>query len=129
MAKRLRSRRGRTVASLRWRDWLPRRRYEVLGSVDAADEIPDRLPRRGLVVVQAEDTPTWVAFDCPCDRRHRLLMPLGVGPGHRWRLTDNRYPSLKPSVDSFDAGRRCHFFLTEGRIQWAGSRPDARSEI
>lgn len=128
MAKRLKYRKRQTMASLRWRDWLPRRRYRLLGAVDAADEMPERLPRRGVVVVQAEGPPTWVAFDCPCDRRHRLLMPLGVGPGNRWRLTGSAHPTLRPSVDSFDAGERCHFFLTQGRIHWAGIRPDARSE-
>ena len=38
--------------SFPWWSWLPRRRFRVIGVVDAADLIPDRLPRKGMVVVE-----------------------------------------------------------------------------
>jgi len=122
MAKLLKLKKRTNERVLRWRDWRPRRRYAVVGAVEAADEIPDHLPRKVLVVVQGAAGPSWVAFDCPCRRRHRLLLPLGKGPGHRWNLNESKPPSLKPSVDSFDEGDRCHFFLTGGLIRWAGNR-------
>jgi hypothetical protein len=91
----------------------------VIGAVDAADLIPARLPKKGLVVVEDESGPSWVAFDCPCPRRHRLLVRLSTTHCPHWRLDTARYASLNPSVDSHDAGQRCHFWLTNGRIRWA----------
>jgi hypothetical protein len=108
--------------SFPWSSWLPRRRFRVIGVVDAADLIPDRLPRKGMVVVENRNGPTWVAFDCPCSRRHRLLLPLTKGQRRHWRLDSNRYASLHPSVDSHENGRRCHFWLKHGRIQWDQGR-------
>src|SRR5450756_1039492 len=107
------------LLSLPWWSWWPRRRYTVLGSVDAADLIPDRLPRRGLAVVEDSTGPSWVAFDCPCSRRHRLLIRLGATHHPHWLLDTSQHASLMPSVDSHDGGHRCHFWLTKGKIRWA----------
>jgi hypothetical protein len=105
--------------SLPWWSWLPRWRYRVIGSVDAADLVPDRLPRKGLVVVENHKGRAWVAFDCPCERRHRVLLPLDKHHRPHWRLDVGRFASLYPSVDSHEKGIRCHFWLTHGRIRWA----------
>jgi hypothetical protein len=85
----------------------------------AADLLPDRLPRKALVTVEGRTGPVWVAFDCPCRRRHRLLIPLRMDRSPHWFLTATQPPSLHPSVDSHDGGHRCHFWLTDGRIRWA----------
>jgi Family of unknown function (DUF6527) len=118
LTRALRERRG----NFPWRTWLPHRRYHVAARVDAADLVPVRLPRKAMVVVEARGTPSWVAFDCPCRRRHRLLIRLAAGERLHWHLTQEQAPSLDPSVDSHEDGRRCHFWLTNGKVRWVRNR-------
>ena len=103
---------------LRWRVWLPHRRFRIVGIVDAADLVPDRLPRRGVVVVEDSFGPSWVGFDCPCPRRHRLMVRLSQGAPSGWRLSHDRFVSLEPSIDCQEDGIRCHFWLQNGRVRW-----------
>jgi Family of unknown function (DUF6527) len=112
---------------LPWRVWLPRRRYRVVVTVGAADLVPHRLPRRGLVMVDGGRGPSWLAFDCPCSNRHRLLLSLNVSHRPHWRLDNPARPSLHPSIDSHDGGRRCHFWLSDGRIRWVREIDEIRS--
>ena len=92
----------------------------MLGAVDAADLIPERLPRKGLVVVEDRKGPSWVAFNCPCREHHRLMVRLSASSNPHWRLDGDKRLSLRPSIDSHDDGRRCHFWLTNGKIRWVG---------
>jgi hypothetical protein len=107
---------------LPWRSWLPHRRYHVAARVEAADLVPARLPRKAMVVVENRGVLAWVAFDCPCRRRHRLLIRLTVDERPYWRLTGLQPPSLQPSVDSRDEEQRCHFWLINGKVRWARRR-------
>ena len=120
MARRLTVREEGQAAALRWWHWLPRRRYAVVGSVDAADLVPDRLPRKAMVVVAGSSGPSWVAFDCPSPRRHRLLIPHAQTSHPRWQLTASRRPSLRPSVDITEDRRQCHFWVVDGCVRWVG---------
>jgi hypothetical protein len=101
-----------------WARHRPRWRYCIAGSVDAADLLPDLLPKKALVVVENDERATWVAFDCPCKRRHRLLIPLSTSKQPHWKLRRDKRPSLTPSVDSHDGVQRCHFWLTNGPMGW-----------
>lgn len=103
-----------------WARHRPRRRHAVVGAVDAADLLPDPLPRKALVIVGTDKRPTWVGFVCPCERHHTLLLPLATSRTPHWVLRGDRRPTLHPSVDSHDGGQRCHFWLKDGRIQWVG---------
>ena len=100
------------------RSWLPHRRYHVAARVEAADLVPARLPRKAMVIVENRGIPTWVAFDCPCHRGHRLLIRLTEDERPYWRLTRLQPPSLQPSVNSRDGGQRCHFRMINGRVRW-----------
>lgn len=113
-------------ARVPWWRWRPRLRYAVVCTAAAADLVPERLPRRGLAVVDNGSGPSWIAFDCPCTRRHRLLMSLSDHIRPCWRLTVGQRPSLSPSVDVVEDGRRCHFWLRDGRIAWAGTADERR---
>ena len=106
------------------RRWLPWRRYYLAGEVDAADEAPSSLPRRGVVVVADAGRTKWAIFDCPCDRRHRLMLNLDPRRRPYWRL--GRRLTITPSVDALSGGRRCHFVLQSGRVRWLGARPGSR---
>lgn len=111
---------------IRWRKWFPRLRYAVVCIAPAADLIPRRLPRKGITVVDDGPGPSWIAFDCPCRRRHRLIISVNEHIRPCWRLSVEPRLSLFPSVDVVDGGRRCHFWLRDGTIQWAGTAEERR---
>lgn len=107
-----------------WRSLaLPWRRWRVVAHVTAGDEIPDRIPRRGVVLVGHATHATWAAFDCPCGRGHRLMLNLDSARSPRWRIVSLRPLSIRPSVDDVTSERRCHFVVRQGRIAWAPERP------
>ncbi len=109
---------------LSWMQWLPFRSWRIVGTVEYADEIPERLPARAMVVVASGGPPKWVGFRCPCGRKHNILLNLDGARQPAWRLFGNgkgRY-SIMPSIDYHDAGRRCHFFLRDNHIIWAKDR-------
>jgi hypothetical protein len=102
-----------------WRRWksrlLPARHLKIL----AGDSLPEKLPRRDIVLARDGDEDWCVGLRCPCGcgRTIELLVVEGVAP--RWDLrTDARgLPTLKPSV-FLQTGCRSHFWLRRGRIEW-----------
>ena len=102
-----------------WWQWLPIHPWRIVASVEAADEIPARMPPNGAVLVGTLSTPKWIAFDCPCRRGHRIMVNLD--PRHRphWRIAKNTRLTLTPSIDVHRESQRCHYFVRNGRIVWA----------
>lgn len=104
-------------------DWWRRRhwtqpRFVHVRMYESRADVPRRLPRRAVAVVTGQ--PGWAIFECPCGTGHErielLLTPRNGLPS--WDLTaDDAGPSIRPSVDYVD-GRRCHFWLREGRVRW-----------
>ena len=80
--------------------------------------LPDKLPRREIAV--AGTPPTWAAMECPCGTGHRLMVR--IRPHARvntWDLdTGGAGPTLHPSIDSVIDRKRCHFWLSSGRVRW-----------
>ena len=103
---------------------LPWRRWWIIGHVDAGDEIPEKLPHRGVVLVGTAQHATWAALDCPCGTGHRLLVNLDSRRHPRWELDSKPRLSLRPSIDAITRDRRCHFVLNQGKVRWI---PDGRS--
>lgn len=97
-----------------WRSW------EVVGRVDAADEIPDRIQRKGAILVGDFDAPTWIAFDCPCSERHRVMLNTDRRRRPTWTIDNGQPLTLSPSVDEVRTSKRCHYLIKRGRIRWAG---------
>ncbi len=102
-----------------WRAVWPFSPWRIVAEVDAADEVPDRLPRKGAVLVGSRQHPKWIAFDCPCGARHRILLPLDARQRRHWRLRPGARLTLWPSIDAIEGARRCHYFITHGRTVWA----------
>jgi hypothetical protein len=100
--------------------WLPYpgRPRRVIGRVTTADEVPVRLPRHGAIVVGPQDAPTWVAFDCPCPERHRVMLNLDSRRRPVWTLGRKSRLTISPSVDEFRGSTRCHYFIRDGRTKW-----------
>jgi len=101
---------------------VPRRRWRLVTTVAAGDEIPESLPKRGVVLVGASNQPQWVVFDCPCKNGHRLMLNLDTRRYPCWQITESRPLSIRPSVDATSDARRCHFVMHRGRVRWAAPR-------
>ena len=99
--------------TLLWRPWT------IVGYVGAADEIPDQLPAKGVILVGAEDNPTWAALDCPCRRGHRLMVNLDRFRLPVWTIDSIKPLTIRPSIDDITSDRQCHFVVHRGRIKWA----------
>lgn len=104
-----------------WWQWItfPGRKWRIVTTVDAADEIPERLPAHGVVLVGSLEHPKWIAFDCPCKSGHRIIVALDRAYSPHWRITSIKKLSITPSIDYCGTGRRCHYFITKGRTVWA----------
>jgi hypothetical protein len=102
-----------------WWHWLPIPWWRIVAMVDAADEVPLRLPRKGAVLVGSRSRPKWLAFDCPCRNRHRVMITLDKARRPHWTIADGFLLNLSPSVDDRSAGWRCHYFIRRGRTHWA----------
>lgn len=61
-----------------WKEWLPWRKWRIGAVVDAADEVPERLPPKVAVLVGSTAHPKWLAFDCPCGEVHRIVVSLDL---------------------------------------------------
>lgn len=114
---------GRLTAALIdvWRRaGLSRPGYPRVMVVSSHGEVPNVLPRRRVVLVGSP--PKWAVMACPCGHAHRIDLNLAHGDRARWKIDDRKQPSISPSVDVKDPGRRCHFWLRDGRIQWVASQ-------
>lgn len=107
------------MSHIKWWQWLPFFPWRIVASVEAAPDIPDRLPRNGVVLVGTRAKPKWLAFDCPCRGGHRITIPLDPNTRPHWTVTDHEKLSVHPSVDFQAPGLRCHYFIRRARIQWA----------
>lgn len=102
-------------------DWLPVQGLRYIEQIDSADEIPERLPRNAAILVGSISRPKWIAFDCPCQSGHRIMLNLDRTRHPAWSIsqTSNRL-SISPSVDYYDGNRRCHYFIRGGKVIWSG---------
>lgn len=113
----------------RWRRLIPGRpRIDRTAFYASHAELPASLPRHQLAVIGGTpERPKWAVFECPCGVGHRIAVPLSSRRQPTWRvvLDGGGRPSLSPSIDSND-GRRCHFWVRNGRIEWAPDRRRGR---
>ena len=106
------------MLKIRWWQWLLFWRWRMVGIVEDADLVPDKLPPRGAVLVGSAARPKWVVFDCACGQGHRIMLNLDEGRYPNWRIVETSPLTISPSIDY--AGRRnCHYFIRGGRVQWA----------
>jgi hypothetical protein len=93
-------------------------RYILIGSVQAADEVPVILPARTAVVVLAGERQTWLAFDCPKHHHERILLNLSAARRPRWSLETRNPLTIFPSIDADHKEGRCHFWIKRGKVKW-----------
>jgi Family of unknown function (DUF6527) len=102
---------------------VPRRRWHVAFRVLVADQIPADVPALSAVMVGTPADPRWLAFDCPCGTGHQIMLNLDRRRSPYWTVTSTRRLTIRPSVDSSRHGRRCHYFIHDGKVAWV---PDKR---
>jgi uncharacterized protein DUF6527 len=100
------------------RFWQPTPTWQIVATVEAADEIPDRLPEMGIVVVGSREHPKWLVFDCPCNTGHRIMVTLDPANRPHWRITNRNKLSIYPSIDYRGSRMRCHYLIHRGRTVW-----------
>jgi hypothetical protein len=97
---------------------IPWRRWSVGEYVRAADLVPQHLSYRSAAIVGPPGEPTWIAFDCPCGRGHRIMLNLDPRRRPFWIVRAADPLTISPSVDDSVTGRRCHFRMLRGRVGW-----------
>lgn len=110
------------VTRIRWWQWLPFFRWRIVAVVDAADNVPKRLPRNGAVLVGPRTRPKWIVFDCPCRGGHRVMLNTDRVRSPYWSTTIKGALTISPSVSYDHPARRCHYFVRNGRISWVHER-------
>ena len=99
---------------------FPWRAWRVIGQVATGDEVPARLPAKGVFLVGTlGGAATWAAFDCPCRTGHRLMVNLDRTRHPFWNVDSLKPLSIRPSIDNISPERRCHFVVRSGKITWA----------
>lgn len=86
----------------------------------------ERLPKRSALprplrpdtIYIVGEPEQWLVFLCPCSHDHDIA--LAIGNGGAWRLAAKRRrrPTIHPSVNARGPGRRCHYWVTDGRVHW-----------
>lgn len=112
------------ILDISWWQWLPIHSWRIVAVVESADEIPQRLPRNGVVLVGTSTYPKWIVFDCPCRNGHRIMLNTDKARRPYWILKKQDNLTIHPSIDFQDTKRRCHFFIRNGRMTWAYGRDD-----
>jgi len=103
-------------------NWITGRYWQIVATVDAADEIPDHLPAKAAVFVGSPEHPKWLAFDCPCKTGHRIMVTLDRAHRPHWTLHDSKKLTISPSIDYISGDRRCHYLIRGGKILWVKER-------
>lgn len=107
------------LRQLIWRLTPPTwRTFQIVGSADAVDEIPEWLPRKGAAIVESSAGPQWLAFDCPCTEAHRVVLNLNPRRRPAWRVDANNPLTLFPSVDQVRGAKVCHYIVRNGKVRW-----------
>jgi hypothetical protein len=110
------------VTNISWWQWLPVFGWRIVSVVESADDVPQRLPRNGAVLVGTPSRPKWVVFDCPCRRGHRIMLNTDKSRLPNWSTTAKGKLTITPSIDYVQRAPRCHYFVRKGRIVWVKER-------
>jgi hypothetical protein len=88
-------------------------------------DVPEDMSAETVYVAGTPERMKWAVFVCPCDFGHDITVSLQEEDHPHWRLrVDRGRPTIYPSIDVLD-GRRCHYWIIRGRVQWAPSAPRA----
>jgi len=101
--------------------WAPASRWRLVGLVGEADEIPNEISPRGVILAGRSATePKWIAFDCPCGAE-RVMINASTSRRPRWKCRTRFWTgvTLSPSIDTHHDAKKCHYLIRQGRTVWA----------
>ena len=110
------------MTRIRWWQWLPVFSWRIVAVVDAADDVPQRVPRNGAILVGPRAHPKWIVFDCPCRGGHRVMLNTDKSRSPYWSTTKEGGITITPSIDYAQSSQRCHYFIRRGRVEWVEQR-------
>lgn len=121
---RIPTRRLVTTWRTRWRTTFERltfRPWRLEAVVADMDEVPLDIPPCRAYLVGTPSRRKWLVFDCACGGGHRILLNLDPSRQPVWtlQLSKTKVLTLRPSVNYHDDRRKCHYILSNGRIEWA----------
>lgn len=98
-----------------WDKHGPARRIRIV----EGDELPEKLPRRDLVLTRDDGDDWSIGMRCPCGCGEVIELMLLEEARPRWDLKtdENNRPTLHPSVWR-RKGCRSHFWVRKGHIFW-----------
>ncbi len=112
------------MARFSLKSWWQARRpgpWRIGVVVAEADQIPVTMSRYEATLVAPHGLPKWLAFDCPCERGHRIMLNLDPARSPRWKVIRQRPLTLSPSIDVDSYGQRCHYVVYHGHVNWVPS--------
>ena len=100
------------------------RLWRLEAMVSSMDDVPPGIRSRRAYLVATATRRKWLVFDCPCGNGHRIILNLDRSRRPVWtvRLSKRGALTLHPSVNYRDDRRVCHYVLSNGRVEWAGSQ-------
>ena len=109
----------RRIESL-WKKWRPGpAHFKSVKFVESMSEVPDET-NKDIYVVGSRAAPKWAVLECPCERKHRLQVPLMRSVHPHWTLSVRKgEASLSPSISVDNDPCTSHFWLRCNRIEWA----------
>lgn len=100
-------------------EWASRRRWQVTGTYDDIDDVPEVLTSREIAIIATPQFVKWIIFDCPCRTGHRIMVNADLSRKPAWDLRAKLPATIWPSVDFANHQRRCHYSIINGRTHWA----------
>lgn len=99
--------------------WIDRTFFPPYRTCVVEEELPEKMERRTLYVVEEDGFREQAALLCPCGRNHILHLNLLPDERPRWRVNehDDGTATLRPSVWR-KKDCRSHFWLRQGRVFW-----------
>lgn len=108
------------MSKIKWWQWLPLpwKKWGIILKVASADMIPDKIPAKTAVLVVDNLVTTWIAFNCPCRRGHRVMLNIDRRRRPAWSVDQAKPLTLSPSVYDHTIDNLCHYFIKQGHVQW-----------
>lgn len=97
---------------------VPWYRWAIVMTVEAADEIPERIPQSSAILVAEPGQAKWIAFSCPCKRGHIVMLNVDGRRYPHWTVDEGKRLTLSPSVNDHSIDNGCHYFIRNGRVDW-----------
>lgn len=93
--------------------------FSTIKIVNSRSLVPDDSGRT-IYIVGSKKFPKWALFNCPCNQKHQLCVPLMNSVSPHWIIKiRHKKVTLSPSIYVNRDPCSSHFWLRENQIVWA----------